>query len=100
MATPIDVNSVPDSVLLPMAVVKPGLLDWVAKGRLSAAQKILLDAFNVLSFSRKAQLLHGMLPTESIPAYKIKQLYEEQMREQARGASSSSLTDTTKSELA
>ena len=98
--SPIDLNKIPDSVMLPMAAAKPRALDWNYKSRLSDMQKLLLEAFLALNYSRRAQLLHGMKDDESIPAHKIKPLYEEQMRENARGADAGALGDTMKSDIA
>ena len=97
---PINLKAIPDSIGLPMFAAKPRILDWSYKSRLTPAQAALLGAFNALNFSRKAQLLHGMKEGESIPAPKIKQLYEEQMRESARGATADELKDTTRSDIA
>ena len=97
---PINLKAIPDSIGLPMFAAKPRILDWSYKSRLTPAQIALLAAFNALNFSRKAQLLHGMKEGESIPALKIKLLYEEQMREGARGADAGALKDTTRSDIA
>ena len=96
---PIDLKAIPDSIGLPMFAAKPRILDWSYKSRLTPAQAALLDMFDKLTFSRKAQLLHGMKDGESIPGPKIRQLYEEQLRDAARGADADALKDTTRSNL-
>ena len=55
--------------------------------------------FQGLNFSRKAQLTHGAGENDMIPGAKIRQLYDEQIREQQRGADADALKDTTKSDF-
>lgn len=100
MAEVIDLSSIPDSVVLPMASAHPSGLDWNHKARLSTAQLALLGVFKALNRFRKEHVLRDLLPGDSIPAYKIKWLYEEQQLNAAKGIDPGALTDGRKSSLA
>lgn len=100
MAQAIDPNTIPDSAVLPMRAAQPRALDWNSKTGLAPVQLALLAMFQQLSYSAKAELIHGLKDTDSIPGHKIKSLY---MREQAlkqRGADADALKDTTQSDFA
>lgn len=95
-----DINSIPDSTVLPMRAAQPRALDWNSKTGLKPDQLALLGFFQQLSYSAKAELTHGLKETDSIPGHKIKSLYIQEQAQRQRGADADALKDTTDSELA
>ena len=86
---------------LPMVALQPTLSERLFGGpKLTPRQQQLLEMFQTLDFSRKAQLLHGMKPDGIIPGRAIEQLYDEQRRlNMKQGGRFGSLRDTTESDL-
>ena len=99
---------------LPLRAIQPSVGDRLLGGvSLTPRQQQLLEMYNTLDATRKAQVLHGVAATPGvalrgvdpktviIPARQIEQLYDEQRRlNMKQGGRFGSLRDTTESDLA
>jgi hypothetical protein len=101
---PIDLNSIPNTTVLPHTAIKSGMVDWLALSRLSASQRVLLAAYKQLNFSRQAPFLQAIQLSGNKPGaftyQEIRRAYDEQMRETGRTPTKGALQNTTESDVA
>ena len=85
---------------VPVVMIVPSIMDRMFGSAPTPRQVELLRKIEALNFTRRSTLLHGIKPTDVVPARLIEQLYDEQMREnKQRGVTTGALSDTTRNTL-